>query len=141
MSITVVLADDHAMFRQSLTGYLAGTPDVRVVAAVATAEEAVEAVELDVQHRPHDLRRARAVAGEGAEVLLAARPVEGAAVNHAEGPSGDGVVVRHHGAALAGAWKVARDFPGRTLVTILPDRGERYLSTSLFRSYCGKCPP
>jgi cysteine synthase B len=45
------------------------------------------------------------------------------------------------GAALAGTWKAARDFPGRTLVTILPDRGERYLSTSLFRSYCGKCPP
>jgi len=45
------------------------------------------------------------------------------------------------GAALAGCWKIARDFPGRTLVVILPDRGERYLSTSLFRSYCGKCPP
>jgi cysteine synthase B len=45
------------------------------------------------------------------------------------------------GAALAGAWKVARDFANATLVTILPDRGERYLSTSLFRSYCGKCPP
>ncbi|MBN2399819.1 MAG: cysteine synthase family protein [Candidatus Aminicenantes bacterium] len=45
------------------------------------------------------------------------------------------------GAALAGSWKIARDFPGRTLVTILPDRGERYLSTSLFRSYCGECPP
>ena len=45
------------------------------------------------------------------------------------------------GAALAGSWKVARDFPGQTVVTILPDRGERYLSTSLFRSACGKCPP
>jgi DNA-binding NarL/FixJ family response regulator len=37
------------MFRQGLAGYLAGTPDVRVVASVATAEEAVEAA---VQHRP-----------------------------------------------------------------------------------------
>ncbi len=45
------------------------------------------------------------------------------------------------GAALAGAWKVAAGFPGRTVVTILPDRGERYLSTELFRSVCGKCPP
>lgn len=45
------------------------------------------------------------------------------------------------GAALAGAWKIAREHPGRTLVTVFPDRGERYLSTSLFRSYCGKCPP
>ena len=45
------------------------------------------------------------------------------------------------GAALAGSWKIAKEFPGRTLVTVFPDRGERYLSTALFRSYCGKCPP
>ncbi len=45
------------------------------------------------------------------------------------------------GAALAGSWRIVRDFPGRSVVTILPDRGERYLSASLFRSYCGKCPP
>jgi S-sulfo-L-cysteine synthase (O-acetyl-L-serine-dependent) len=24
---------------------------------------------------------------------------------------------------------------------ILPDRGDRYLSTALFTSICGKCPP
>lgn len=45
------------------------------------------------------------------------------------------------GAALAGSWKVAREHPGRTIVTVFPDRGERYLSTSIFRSTCGKCPP
>ena len=26
-------------------------------------------------------------------------------------------------------------------VALLPDRGDRYLSTSLFRSTCGACPP
>lgn len=45
------------------------------------------------------------------------------------------------GAALAGAEHVARQRPGRTIVAILPDRGERYLSTELFRSTCGRCPP
>jgi len=45
------------------------------------------------------------------------------------------------GAAVAGAWKVAREFPAATIVTILPDRGERYLSTKLFRSYCSRCRP
>lgn len=45
------------------------------------------------------------------------------------------------GAALAGSWKIVRDFPGRSLVTILPDRGERYLSTSLYRSHREKCSP
>ncbi|MHC4681172.1 MAG: PLP-dependent cysteine synthase family protein [Planctomycetota bacterium] len=28
-----------------------------------------------------------------------------------------------------------------TVVVILPDRGDRYLSTTLFRSICAKCPP
>jgi len=45
------------------------------------------------------------------------------------------------GAAVAGAWKVAEFFPGSTIVAILPDRGERYLSTELFRSYCSRCRP
>lgn len=49
MSPTVILADDHAMVRQSLTSYLASTPDVRVVAAVATGDEAIEAA---VQYKP-----------------------------------------------------------------------------------------
>lgn len=45
------------------------------------------------------------------------------------------------GAAVAGAIEVARDLPYGTVVVLLPDRGDRYLSTSLFRSTCGKCPP
>ena len=46
------------------------------------------------------------------------------------------------GAAVAGALDMARDAsPGTTIVVILPDRGDRYLSTVLFRSVCGKCPP
>jgi cysteine synthase B len=28
-----------------------------------------------------------------------------------------------------------------TIVTLLPDRGDRYLSTTLFRSTCAACPP
>jgi len=27
------------------------------------------------------------------------------------------------------------------IAVILPDRGDRYLSTTLFRSICAKCPP
>ncbi|MBT0665167.1 cysteine synthase family protein [Geobacter pelophilus] len=45
------------------------------------------------------------------------------------------------GAAVAGALAVARDMESGTIVTLLPDRGDRYLSTSLFRSVCGSCPP
>ena len=38
------------------------------------------------------------------------------------------------GAATAAAWRLARssDFAGKTIVVILPDAGERYLSTPLF---------
>jgi len=45
------------------------------------------------------------------------------------------------GAAVAGALQVARDMNSGTIVVILPDRGDRYLSTTLFRSICAKCPP
>jgi len=45
------------------------------------------------------------------------------------------------GAAVAGALHVARQMRSGIVVTILPDRGDRYLSTTLFRSICAKCPP
>lgn len=45
------------------------------------------------------------------------------------------------GAAVAGAIEVARQMDSGTIVVILPDRGDRYLSTTLFRSVCGCCPP
>lgn len=46
------------------------------------------------------------------------------------------------GAALCAALRVAEDLsPSDTVVVLLPDRGDRYLSTNLFRSVCGECPP
>jgi cysteine synthase B len=45
------------------------------------------------------------------------------------------------GAAVAGAFEVAKQMHSGMIVVILPDRGDRYLSTTLFRSTCGKCPP
>ncbi|MCX5901996.1 MAG: cysteine synthase family protein [Proteobacteria bacterium] len=46
------------------------------------------------------------------------------------------------GAALWGAIQVARELPrGSTVVVIFADRGERYLSTEIFRSVCALCPP
>ncbi len=45
------------------------------------------------------------------------------------------------GAAVAGALRVARAMKSGTVVTLIPDRGDRYLSTALFRSICAKCPP
>jgi cysteine synthase B len=46
------------------------------------------------------------------------------------------------GAAMWGAITVARGLPrGSTVVVLLPDRGDRYLSTEVFRSVCAICPP
>ncbi len=45
------------------------------------------------------------------------------------------------GAAVAGALQVARTMEAGTIVVLLPDRGDRYLSTNLFRSVCARCPP
>ncbi|HDP36300.1 MAG TPA: cysteine synthase A [Candidatus Atribacteria bacterium] len=45
------------------------------------------------------------------------------------------------GAAVVGALRMAKKMDSGIIVVILPDRGDRYLSTNLFRSICGKCPP
>ncbi len=45
------------------------------------------------------------------------------------------------GAAVLGALRIAKKMDSGIIVVILPDRGDRYLSTTLFRSICGKCPP
>ena len=45
------------------------------------------------------------------------------------------------GAAMAGALRVATTMSAGTIVVILPDRGDRYLSVTQFKSICAKCPP
>lgn len=45
------------------------------------------------------------------------------------------------GAAVAGALQLAKSMSSGTIVAILPDRGDRYLSTALFTSVCADCPP
>lgn len=45
------------------------------------------------------------------------------------------------GAAVAGALRMAAELSSGTIVVLLPDRGDRYLSTTLFRSICAECPP
>ncbi|WP_224983142.1 PLP-dependent cysteine synthase family protein [Geomonas agri] len=45
------------------------------------------------------------------------------------------------GAAVFGALKLAKELESGTIVVILPDRGDRYLSTNLFKSMCAQCPP
>ncbi|MGE5237284.1 MAG: PLP-dependent cysteine synthase family protein [Chloroflexota bacterium] len=45
------------------------------------------------------------------------------------------------GAAMHVALRMSSELTEGVIVVILPDRGDRYLSTSLFTSVCGKCPP
>ncbi len=45
------------------------------------------------------------------------------------------------GAAMSLALKKSSELKEGLIVVILPDRGDRYLSTALFTSVCGKCPP
>jgi len=45
------------------------------------------------------------------------------------------------GAAVAVALRLAKMIEHGNIVVILPDRGDRYLSTMQFRSVCAKCPP
>jgi len=45
------------------------------------------------------------------------------------------------GAAVAAALRIAATLDHGTIVALLPDRGDRYLSTTQFQSICAKCPP
>lgn len=45
------------------------------------------------------------------------------------------------GAAVAAALGIAEKMDSGIIVVILADRGDRYLSTTIFRSICAKCPP
>jgi cysteine synthase B len=45
------------------------------------------------------------------------------------------------GAAMHIALRKSSELIDGLIVVILPDRGDRYLSTSLFTSVCSKCPP
>lgn len=45
------------------------------------------------------------------------------------------------GAAVVGACELAKQRSEGVIVVLLPDRGDRYLSTTLFRSVCAQCPP
>lgn len=45
------------------------------------------------------------------------------------------------GASVFAAAQLAKRLDSGCIVVLLPDRGDRYLSTSLFTSICAKCPP
>ncbi|GAW67223.1 cysteine synthase [Geoanaerobacter pelophilus] len=45
------------------------------------------------------------------------------------------------GAAVFGALQLASELESGVIVVIIPDRGDRYLSTNLFKSMCAQCPP
>jgi cysteine synthase B len=45
------------------------------------------------------------------------------------------------GAAMYIALRKSSELKEGVIVVILPDRGDGYLSTSLFTSICAKCPP
>jgi S-sulfo-L-cysteine synthase (O-acetyl-L-serine-dependent) len=45
------------------------------------------------------------------------------------------------GAAVAGALRLSEELETGLIVVIIPDRGDRYLSTNLFKSMCAQCPP
>jgi cysteine synthase B len=53
----------------------------------------------------------------------------------------EGLFVGMSSGAAVCAMEVAKRLDRGTVVVILPDRGDRYLSTALFTSVCAKCPP
>jgi len=129
MGTTGTLMGVHRFFKEK-------KPDVKIVGVEPTQGHTIQGLKNMTEsiipeiYNPHMLDEKITVEdGEAFETtrLLAAR---------------EGIFVgMSSGAAVAGALRVAQDMTSGTIVAILPDRGDRYLSTTLFRSICAKCPP
>ena len=135
---------DYLVAGMGTTGTLMGTgrylksrkPDVRVVGVEPVMGHAIQGLKNMTESMvpgifaPEELdRREMVTDGEAFEMtkLLAQR--EGLFVGSSSG------------AAAAVAARIADTIESGTIVVILPDRGDRYLSTMQFRSICSKCPP
>jgi cysteine synthase B len=135
---------DYFVAGMGTTGTLMGTgrylksrkPDVRIVGVEPVVGHAIQGLKNMTESMvpgifaPGDLDDRRTVTDEEAFAmtrLLARR--EGLFVGSSSG------------AAVAVAVRIAEEIDRGTVVALLPDRGDRYLSTMQFRSICGKCPP
>ena len=134
---------DYFVAGMGTTGTLMGTgrylrsrvPGVRVVGVEPEIGHAIQGLKNMTEsmvpgiYRPDDLDDKLVVSdGEAFETtkLLAQR--EGLFVGSSSG------------AAVAAALRIAAGIERGTIVALLPDRGDRYLSTMQFRSICAKCP-
>ena len=134
---------DYFVAGMGTTGTLMGTgrylrsrvPGVRVVGVEPEIGHAIQGLKNMTEsmvpgiYRPDDLDDKLVVSdGEAFETtkLLAQR--EGLFVGSSSG------------AAVAAALRIAAGIEHGTIVALLPDRGDRYLSTMQFRSICAKCP-
>lgn len=134
---------DYFVAGMGTTGTLMGTarylrsvkPDVRIVGVEPTMGHAIQGLKnmtesmvpgLFVADELDDRRPVNDHEAFDATQMLARR--EGLFVGSSSG------------AAMAVALTIAKEISEGTIVVLLPDRGDRYLSTMQFRSICAKCP-
>ena len=135
---------DYFVAGMGTTGTLMGTgrylksvkPGVRIVGVEPVEGHAIQGLKNMTESMvpgifcPDDLDDRRLVAdGEAFEMTKLLARTEGLFVGSSSG------------AAVAVAVQIAAEIESGTIVVLLPDRGDRYLSTMQFRSICGKCPP
>jgi len=134
---------DYFVAGMGTTGTLMGTgrylksrvPGVKIVGVEPEMGHAIQGLKNMSEsmvpgiYQPGDLDDKRAVTdGEAFEMTHLLARNEGVFVGSSSG------------AAVAVAMRIAAEIDHGTIVALLPDRGDRYLSTMQFRSICGKCP-
>ena len=127
------------------TGTLMGTgrylkaqkPEVRIVGVEPTMGHAIQGLKNMTESMVPGIFRARRARRPAPDDRRGGLRHDEAAPARREGL----FVGSSSGAAVAVALQLAAEIDHGTIVALLPDRGDRYLSTMQFRSICGKCPP
>jgi len=132
----VLIVDDHTLVRAGLCRLLETESDIEIVGVQPTDGSAIPGIRrwpadyVPRIYQPQAVDRIIDVSRDEAEVYtreLAAKEGIFSGISS--------------GGALCASLRLAETVTGAHIVSIVCDRGDRYLSTSLFKSFCGECPP
>lgn len=136
----ILIADDNTELRENIAEFMAEAGYYTEFASNGK-EAAAKAADTDFDVVLLDMLMPVMRGAEALTEIKKTRPAAKVIVMTAFSSIENAVEIIKKGAAVFAALKKAKEMKDGVLVVVLPDRGDRYLSTSLFKSVCADCPP